>query len=522
MLGELIGEAARRFGASPAFVAAEGWVGLVRDLDRLSDEVAAGLRRRGVRQGDVVALVLPPIPEYLVAYLAAAKVGAITAGVNARLSRAGARRRARARRPAPGARHGRSRAGRRRRGRRGACRRSAPTTCSRELRTPGEAGDAAVVARRPRPAGRDHLHVGHDRAPRRARCSATASCAAITAIDVGDRWGRRRALARRHVARAPRSMTKLAGNLRQGGATFLIHRWRADDALRLTAEHGMTGIGGIPTQVALMLRDPDFERYDLSALRAHRDRRRAGHARARARGAQPLRCPARGALLVHRGGHRPRHRVRRPRGGRRGERRPAARGRRAGAARRRRRAGPDRRGRRGLPAVARGDERLLARPGGDRGRVHAPTASCAPATSAGSTSRAGCGWPGAARRCTCAAATTCTRWRSRRCSPSTPRVAAVVVVPRPDDGDGRGRRRGRRAPHRRRSAARARGAARVRVGPPRRVQAARGLCVVDVLPLTAMEKVDRRALQHAFCRRKPPSRRLTRKKARASVHPHVA
>ena len=63
-------------------------------------------------------------------------------------------------------------------------------------------------------------------------------------------------------------MTKLAGNLRQGGTAFLTHRWRADEALRLTAEHGMTGIGGIPTQVALMLRVPDFERYDLSALRA--------------------------------------------------------------------------------------------------------------------------------------------------------------------------------------------------------------------------------------------------------------
>src|SRR5207237_10879796 len=58
------------------------------DLDRLSDEVAAGMGRRGVAAGDVVALVLPTIPEYTVAYLAAAKVGAITAGVNLRLSEA--------------------------------------------------------------------------------------------------------------------------------------------------------------------------------------------------------------------------------------------------------------------------------------------------------------------------------------------------------------------------------------------------------------------------------------------------
>src|SRR5207248_7626635 len=31
--------------------------------------------------------------------------------------------------------------------------------------------------------------------------------------------------------------------------------------------HRMTGTGGIPTQVALMLRVPDFEAYDLSSVR---------------------------------------------------------------------------------------------------------------------------------------------------------------------------------------------------------------------------------------------------------------
>jgi acyl-CoA synthetase (AMP-forming)/AMP-acid ligase II len=63
-------------------------------------------------------------------------------------------------------------------------------------------------------------------------------------------------------------MTKFPGNLRQGGTSFFTGRWRADEALRLTAEHRMTSIGGIPTQVALMLRDPDFDSYDLSSVRA--------------------------------------------------------------------------------------------------------------------------------------------------------------------------------------------------------------------------------------------------------------
>ena len=52
----------------------------------MSDEVAAGLCDRGVRADDVVALVLPSGPAYAVVYAAAAKIGAVTAGVNDRLS----------------------------------------------------------------------------------------------------------------------------------------------------------------------------------------------------------------------------------------------------------------------------------------------------------------------------------------------------------------------------------------------------------------------------------------------------
>ena len=64
-----------------AYVAPTGWPLTYRDLDRLSDEVAVGLPAEGVGEGDVVALVLPPWPEYVVAYAAAAKLGAVTAGI---------------------------------------------------------------------------------------------------------------------------------------------------------------------------------------------------------------------------------------------------------------------------------------------------------------------------------------------------------------------------------------------------------------------------------------------------------
>src|SRR5664279_5633797 len=86
MLPQTTREAARRFGDATAYVTEQGRPISYTEVDRISDEVAAGFARRGVGVGDVVALILPPGPEYLFSYLAAAKLGAITTGVNDRLS----------------------------------------------------------------------------------------------------------------------------------------------------------------------------------------------------------------------------------------------------------------------------------------------------------------------------------------------------------------------------------------------------------------------------------------------------
>ena len=86
MLGDVAKEAAERFGERTAYVAPDGSTLSFAELDRAADEVAVGLQRRGVGEGDVLALVLPQTPEYMVTYIAAARLGAITAGVNTRLS----------------------------------------------------------------------------------------------------------------------------------------------------------------------------------------------------------------------------------------------------------------------------------------------------------------------------------------------------------------------------------------------------------------------------------------------------
>src|SRR5207253_137477 len=155
-LASCLAEAARRFATTPAYVGENGLVMSYADLHRVSDEVAVGLSGQGVGEGEVVALALPTIPEYMVAYLATAKVGA------------------------------------------------------------------------------------------------------VTAIDVGDRWGGGgRGLASTSLAHLG-PMTKLQGNLRGGGTTFLMRRWSAGAALEMVARHRITALGGIPTQVALMLQHPSF------------------------------------------------------------------------------------------------------------------------------------------------------------------------------------------------------------------------------------------------------------------------
>src|SRR5437879_2570727 len=58
-----------------------------RDWDALAERTAAALAARGIGRGDVVALLLPSTPFYLVAYLGAARLGAITTGINVRYRR---------------------------------------------------------------------------------------------------------------------------------------------------------------------------------------------------------------------------------------------------------------------------------------------------------------------------------------------------------------------------------------------------------------------------------------------------
>jgi acyl-CoA synthetase (AMP-forming)/AMP-acid ligase II len=243
-LPSIAGEAARRFGDASAYVSPAGVPTTYRDLDRGSGELAAGLARRGVGPGDVVALLLPSSSEYAIAYLAAAKLGAITAGVNTRLS---------------------------------APERAAVLDVASPrvvLDDPDGIGALLVPGASVPPLERDDerpvaiIFTSGTTGTPKGVVFGDRQLRAITAIDVGERWGGgARQIAGTSFAHLG-FMTKLAGNLRGGGTSWIMDRWSADAALDLVGEHRVEVLGGIPTQVALMLQSPRFATTDVASVRA--------------------------------------------------------------------------------------------------------------------------------------------------------------------------------------------------------------------------------------------------------------
>ncbi|MFQ6073984.1 MAG: AMP-binding protein, partial [Candidatus Bathyarchaeia archaeon] len=53
-----------------------------RELDMLSDRFATALHDMGVKKGDRVALYLPNVPQYVISYYGALKIGAITTAIS--------------------------------------------------------------------------------------------------------------------------------------------------------------------------------------------------------------------------------------------------------------------------------------------------------------------------------------------------------------------------------------------------------------------------------------------------------
>lgn len=266
MLNRVIRRAAADHADVAAYVAPDGWAVTYRDLDRSSDEVAAGLAARGLGPGAVVALSLPSTADYIVAYLAAAKVGAVTAGLNPRFR--GAERQAALDVLEPDlvvaddehldgvpdrldvarvalATH--------------------PGDVLRDLRVPGS--QVAELAEDPDRPVCICFTSGSTGAPKGAWYTGR-QLAVIAELDTGGAWGgggdRYASTEFAHVG----VMTKLPWLLATGGTTHLLDKWRAEPVLALIDRYRMTSVSAIAPQVALMLRVPDLDRFDFSCVKA--------------------------------------------------------------------------------------------------------------------------------------------------------------------------------------------------------------------------------------------------------------
>lgn len=277
-LAEVVEEAGRRYGPRPLYVMEDGSSLSYQQLDAGSDQLAAGLSSRGVGPGDVVALLLPSGPHYALCYAALAKLGAVTAGVNERLS--APERRACVEVAQPRLVIG-----------------TAPLLDGTEVGSLAGTGEVTTVDLSSAVTSDDALGgltplASSGSSGRRASAldpdpdrpvaivftSGTTGTPkgavfsqrqldAISEVDGARRWGGGgRGIASTSFAHLG-TMTKLPQVLRSGGTSYVMAKWSAAAALELVERHRITTVGGIPTQVALMLRHERFSATDVSSVR---------------------------------------------------------------------------------------------------------------------------------------------------------------------------------------------------------------------------------------------------------------
>ena len=257
------------FSDTTAYSTEEGWGISYAELDRAADEAAAGLAGRGIGDKDAVGLVLESTIDYVVLFLALARLGAVTAGINPKLtareinacldvldpklvivgnelfSTVDADR--------------------------FACETLTPGTSAQTVASEFRIAGASAVA----PLADD---------PDRAVCVCFTSGSTglpkgawytnrqlerIAELDTGGgAWGGGghgiSATQFAHIG----FMTKLPWLLGSGRTTHLLKRWSAGPVLSLIAEHRMPAVTGVAPQIALMLAHPSINELDFSAVQA--------------------------------------------------------------------------------------------------------------------------------------------------------------------------------------------------------------------------------------------------------------
>jgi acyl-CoA synthetase (AMP-forming)/AMP-acid ligase II len=246
MLAGEIRAAAQRFGDANVMVSPDG-VLTYRTLNSRSERIAAALWGNGIRPGDRIALRLPSGTSYLIAYAAAAKLGATVAGINSGLAQAEQAELVALIDPALVV-------------------DSSDALCALEdqdgspQRLPDVTADPTRLAALVFTSGTSGLP--------RAAMFTEAELTAVMELETGGKWADRPGtpmLVSTHFAHVG-PMLKLPWYLRRGMCMHVLKRWRAAEYLELVAELRLPEIGAIPAQLALMLTVPDLDGLDLSCV----------------------------------------------------------------------------------------------------------------------------------------------------------------------------------------------------------------------------------------------------------------
>lgn len=268
VLTDISRRAARDFADTPAYVTEQGWGVTYAELDAAADEVAGRFAHDGLGDRDVVALVLPSTVDYIVYFLAAARIGAVTAGLNPKLRPREIANCLRVLDPArvittealaAGVREGGSEADI-----------ITPGHDAASLAGPHRTGPAASLPDLPDDDDRPVcicFTSGSTGMPKGAWYT-NRQLRRIAELDTGGAWGGGghgiSATQFAHVG----FMTKLPWLLASGRTTHLLDRWSAGPVLRLIAEHRMPAVTGVAPQLALMVRHPLMDELDFSAVQA--------------------------------------------------------------------------------------------------------------------------------------------------------------------------------------------------------------------------------------------------------------
>ena len=273
MLTEAVQRAASDFGERAAFVTPAGRPLSFTQLEQAARQVAAGLHERGLGEGSVVGLVLPSDVDYVAVYLGAARIGAVTAGVNPRLTpaeAAGCLDRLQADLVVVDPRLVRLIGA-------GTVHRvelleggGDPARAGGSLRSASRLPDRTLAGLAADPDDERPVCIcftsGSTGAPK-AAWFANRQLQAVARLDGGGEWGDGHGISSTQFAHVA-FMTKLPWMLARGRTTHLLERWSAGAALELTARYRMAAVTGVAPQIALMVRHPSSAVLDFSAVQA--------------------------------------------------------------------------------------------------------------------------------------------------------------------------------------------------------------------------------------------------------------